>query len=98
MKTVKITFCLFIQAIHTNELYAAGPTYDGTSLASFGVTADASAECLLADDGTGVYKMSFSFKECGTTHDETGDNTKLEYYNSVQSQEYYNEVIMGVKE
>ena len=87
-----------IQAIHENELYAAGPTYDGASLASFGSTATANSECLFVDDGAGVFKMNFNFKQCGTTHDETHDVTKLEYYNAIQAQEYYNEVILGVKE
>ena len=55
------------------------------------------SECLFNDnDSDGVYTMKFNFKQCGTTH-ASGDAVNLVYYNKVQGQEYYSDVLMGVK-
>ena len=84
------------KAIKINELYANGPTY-ATSTLTYGNSPTVNSECLFHDnDGDGEYTMKFSFTECGTTH-ATGDTANLVYYNKVQAQEYYTDVIMGVK-
>ena len=84
-------------AVQWNELYASGPTVN-TGLATFGSTATANSECLFNDsDGDGVYQMNFNFPQCGTVHDDTGDTSNLIYHNTVQAQEYYNDIILGVK-
>ena len=83
------------KAVKVNELYAAGPDYS-TTLMTYGGSPTANSECLFNDDGSGTYTMKFNFKQCGTTH-ATGDTDNLVYYNRVQGQEYYSDVLMGVK-
>ena len=84
------------KAIKIGELYADGPTYSNTLL-TYGGSPDVNSECLFNDnDSDGVYTMQFNFKQCGTTH-ATDNDSHLVYYNKVQAQEYYNDVIMGVK-
>ena len=57
------------------------------------------AECCFADvngDGT-LIRMNFNFKQCGTTHDDDFvDPNSLKYYNRIQGQEYYNDILLGV--
>ena len=84
------------KAVQWNELYAAGTTIS-TGLATFGSAATANSECVFNDnDGDGVYKMNFNFRQCSTSH-ATDDASNLIYYNTVQAQEYYNDILMGVK-
>ena len=84
------------KAVKVNELYAAGPNYS-TSLMTYGGNPAVNSECLFNDDDSdGVYTMKFNFKQCGTTH-ASGDAVNLVYYNKVQGQEYYSDVLMGVK-
>ena len=40
--------------------------------------------------------MDFNFKECSTDHPDS-DTTDLIYRNTIQAQEYYNDIILGVK-
>ena len=84
------------KAVKVNELYAAGPNYS-TTLMTYGSNPAVNSECLFNDDDSdGVYTMKFNFLQCGTTH-ATGDTANLVYYNKVQGQEYYSDVLMGVK-
>ena len=88
------------KAVQWNELYAAGTTVS-TGLATFGTASTANSECVFNDsDGDGVYKMKFNFRQCSTSHaaaDAAGGADNLIYYNTVQAQEYYNDILMGVK-
>ena len=74
------------KAVHVNELYAQGLTIN-TGLATFGSAATANAECVFDDDdGDGVYKMNFNFRQCGTTHETpVSDTDNLIYYNAIQA-------------
>ena len=40
--------------------------------------------------------MDFNFKECGTDYPDS-DTDNLIYRNTIQGQEYYNDIILGVK-
>ena len=92
------------KAVQWNELYASGPTLS-TSLHTFGTNSAGNAECRFADvngDGS-VIRMNFNFKQCGTTHDPdfdagdpNSDASNLRYYNKIQGQEYYGDIILGV--
>lgn len=92
------------KAVNWNELYANGPTL-ATSLHTFGTASAANAECRFQDvnnDGT-LIRMNFNFKQCGTTHDSNfdagaadSDAANLRYYNKIQGQEYYGDIILGV--
>ena len=89
------------KAVNWNELYANGPTLS-TSLHTFGTDSAGNSECRFVDDGTSI-KMNFKFKECGTTHDANfdagaadSDAANLRYYNKIQGQEYYGDIILGV--
>ena len=84
------------KAVKVNELYAAGPSYS-SSLMTYGGSPAVNSECVFNDDDSdGVYTMKFNFLQCGTTH-ASGDTVNLVYYNKVQGQEYYSDVLMGVK-
>ena len=83
------------KAIKIDELYANGPTYASGTL-TYGNTPSVNNECQFSDvDGDGIYTMKFSFKQCGTLH-ASDDATQLVYFNKVQGQEYYTDLIMGV--
>ena len=85
------------RAIQVNELYADG-WVQSTTVATFGSSASASSECVFAIDpaDSTKYKMDFNFKECSTDHPDS-DTTDLIYRNTIQAQEYYNDIILGVK-
>ena len=64
----------------------------------FGSASTANSECLFSVDPNDVtkYKMDFNFKECGTDYPDS-DTDNLIYRNTIQGQEYYNDIILGVK-
>ena len=92
------------KAVNWNELYASGPTL-ATTYHTFGTDSAGNSECRFVDvngDGT-LIRMNFNFKQCGTTHDAnfdagdpTSDASNLRYYNKIQGQEYYGDIILGV--
>ena len=92
------------KAIKWDELYANGPTLS-TGHHVWGSGCTESPDCCFKDvngDGT-LIRMNFNFKQCGTTHDAnfdagdpTSDASNLRYYNKIQGQEYYGDIILGV--
>ena len=84
------------KAVKWNELYAARTTLN-TVPATFDTAAPVNSECVFHDnDNNGVYEMKFSFKQCSTSHD-TDNADNLIYFNSIQAQEYYDQILFGVK-
>ena len=85
------------KAVNWSELYASGPTLN-TANHVFGTGSGANSECRFSDvngDGSSI-QMSFNFKQCGTTNEGSADTDNLIYYNKVQGQEYYADIILGV--
>ena len=85
------------RAVQVDELYAAG--WDqSTTLATFGSAASANSECLFAVDPTDAtkYKMDFNYRQCSTDYPDS-DATELIYRNTIQAQEYYADIILGVQ-
>ena len=85
------------KAVNWSELYASGPTLN-TANHVFGTGSGANSECRFSDvngDGS-VIQMAFNFKQCGTTNEGSADTDNLIYYNKVQGQEYYADIILGV--
>ena len=94
------------KAVKWGELYANGPTLaSATTFHTFGTDSAVNSECRFQDvnsDGS-LIRMNFNFKECGTTHDSNfdagatdSDAASLRYYNKIQGQEYYGEILLGV--
>lgn len=80
-----------------NELYASGWT-QATTTATYGSASTANTECIFVVDPTDAtkYKMDFNFRQCSTDYPDS-DTTNLIYRNTIQAQEYYNDIILGVK-
>ena len=87
------------KAVKWDELYAFPTLSPDHHVWGTTCTESHDAECCFSDvngDGT-LIRMNFNFKQCGTTHDDDFvDPNSLKYYNRIQGQEYYNDILLGV--
>ena len=83
------------KAVQWNELYADGWLQQDSNTNIYGSASTAASECRFHDNA-GVIEMKFNFKQCGTDHPDS-NLTDIIYRNTIQAQEYYADVLMGVK-
>merc|ERR1712066_276002 len=85
------------RGVSVAELYANGWTQNTTEMTFGGDNpVEGHPECQFEEDpsDSSLWNMRFNFRQCGTDHlDST--STNLIYKNTIQSQEYYNDIIMG---
>jgi len=83
------------KAVQWDELYADGWAQQDSNTNLYGSASTAASECRFQDNA-GVIEMKFNFKQCGTDHPDS-NATDIIYRNTIQAQEYYADVLMGVK-